>query len=286
MKFESLPRWQIMFIVVAVAGALPGAPAAEPPSLTAEQIVKKVMEKVRAPERSEHRQDYAYSKHVLTEELDGKGQVEDRKEKDYLVQGGVAFLQRMKVNGEPVSEAELKKENERVLKTRQKLTGAKIAKTDENWETFITSDLLARYKFTLVRQELVNQRPSYVLTFVPLSGKLPVKRTMDRVLNQLTGAVWVDAQEFEIAKADVAVQSKVTLGGILEIIGALKQFHYVIERQRVDNLVWFNHATKGEIQGRKLWDTTHVRSQTESSDFHKIPASVASDPAHPIAGGQ
>jgi hypothetical protein len=274
----------MLLSIFGFASAWQGALAAEP-SLTAEQIVTKVMEQVRAPERTEHRQDYTYSKHVLAEELNSKDQVEDRKEKVYQIQGGVAVLQSMKVNGKPVTEEELKKENERVLKTRQKLTGAKISKTDENWETFLTSDLLARYKFTLVRQELLNQRPSYVLTFVPLSTKLPVKRTMDRVLNQIAGTVWVDAQEFEIAKADVSVQSKVTLGGILEVVGALKQFHYVIERQRVDNLVWFNKATKGEVEGRKLWDNTHVRSQTESSDFHKIPVSVSRDPM-PNAGGQ
>lgn len=133
---------------------------------------------------------------------------------------------------------------------------------------------------------MINNRPSYVLSFVPLSTKLPVKRTMDRVLNQLSGTVWIDAQEFEIAKADVAVQTKITLGGILEVIGSLKQFHYIIERQRLDNFVWLNRATKGEIQGRKLWDSTHIRSQTESSDFHKIPASAATNPTSPPAAGQ
>jgi hypothetical protein len=268
--------WMLL-CALAFTGMIQNIGAAE--ALTAEEIVKKVMEQVKAPERSENRQDYTYSKHVLTEELNSKKVVEDTKEKDYVVEGGVAILKSMKVNGKAAPASELKKENERVIKARQKLTGAKISKTDENWETFLTSDLLARYKFTLVREELVNGRRSYMLTFVPLSGKLPVKETMDRALNQLAGTVWVDAKEFEIAKADVAVQGKVSLGGILEVVGALKQFHYVIERQRVDNLVWFNKATKGEVEGRKLWDTTHVRSQTESSDFHKLTASAANPSA-------
>jgi hypothetical protein len=281
MIFKRNQGWWMLLAFLAALLLVPRADAAEP-ALTAEEIVKKVMDQVKAPERNENRQDYTYTKHVLTEELDSKDKVGDTKEKVYLVQGGIAILKSMKVNGKYVSDAELSKENERVIKARQSLTGAKISKTDENWETFLTSDLLARYKFTLVRQETMNNRPAYVLTFVPLSAKLPVKETIDRALNQLAGTVWVDAKEFEIAKADVAVQGKVSLGGILEVVGSLKQFHYVIERQRISDYVWFNKATKGEVESRKLWDNSHVRSQTESSDFHRLTASAA-NPSGPGA---
>ena len=35
--------------------------------------------------------------------------------------------------------------------------------------------------------------------FEPISHNLPVRQIADRLINQIAGKVWVDAQEFEVA---------------------------------------------------------------------------------------
>ncbi len=278
MKFGWAGCWRLLLFCSFLACLT--ARAGEPtPTLTAEQIIKKLMERAQSPASSDHRAQYAYTKQVVTEELDGKDKVKDKKEKTFLVQSGYGYLLNMKVNGEPLSEKEMKKQNQKVMEARQKLTGSKSAKSDDNWEQFINSDLTSRYQFTLLRQENLRGRRAYVLSFRPLGKDLPVRQLSDRLLNQLTGTIWVDAQEFEIGKAELNLQAKVALGGIMEIIGNLKSLRYTVERVRIGELVWFNSSTQGEYQGRKLFSGVHIKTHTESSDFHKVsPGENASIP--------
>jgi hypothetical protein len=275
----SWPGWWRLLVFCCFLASLTARAGEGKPTLTAEQIVKKLMERAQSPGSSDRRAHYAYTKQVVTEELDGKDQVKDKKEKTFLVQSGYGYLLNMTVNGEALSEKEMKKQNQKVIEARQKLTGSKSGKSDDNWEQFINSDLTSRYQFTLLREEILRGRRACVLSFRPLGKDLPVRQLSDRLLNQLTGTVWVDALEFEIAKAELNLQAKVALGGIMEIIGNLKSLRYTVERVRIGDLVWFNRSTQGEYEGRKLWSGIHIKTHTESRDFHKVsPGENASIP--------
>jgi len=212
---------------------------------------------------------YSYRKSSCTEVFADDGSVETRKEKSYLVQGGKAYLQQMKYNGQSVSTEELKKEERKSAQARQEVTESKNAQRDESWEKYLTGDLTGRYNFTLVGTETVNGRPAYVLTFQPKGEDLPVRKMVDRVLNRMGGKVWVDQQEFEIAKAQLRLQSQATLGGLLKVVGALKRFDYKVERIRVAENAWFNHTTEGDYESRKLWDSSHIRTTTKATDFQR-----------------
>jgi hypothetical protein len=252
--------------LISVATALATDPL---PKLSPQQILDKAVEQTRAALKENRRAAYAYTKHVRTEELDESAQVKETKEKTFWVQSGVGQLRSMLVNGKRVSEEEMEKQNREAIETRKKITGGGSGKTDD-WEQFINPDVLSRFNFEVLRQEVFNGRPAYVLGFAPRQGKLPVKKLADRVLNQMTGTLWIDGKDFAVAKADLRLQSKVALGGMLQVIGALKQFRYVMERVRVEEFVWLNRSTYGEYEGRKLWDTTRLRTRSESSGFQKV----------------
>ena len=44
---------------------------------------------------------------------------------------------------------------------------------------------------------------------------------VDRLLNRISGTVWIDVEEFEVARADIQLRSEVNLLG--GVIGSLKK---------------------------------------------------------------
>ncbi len=258
------------------AGA--GSCVTPPAPLTAEEIVQKTVARAQWVAESNPRAGYGYTKIAVIEDFDSKGQVKERKEKSFVFKAGRGSMAALKINGHVLCGAELQKQEEAAIRQRQAYSQGKSARRDDEWDKWLTADLVARYQFSVIDRQVVNGRPAYVLTFQP-SANLEVKHVADRFLNQLSGKVWVDEQEFEIARAEVALQSKVTLGGrLMEVLGALKRLDFTLERIRVDDGVWFVQSTAGDYEGRKLLDTSRVRITTGASNFHKL-ASARPEPA-------
>ncbi len=173
-------------IIFLLASGVPSLAANPLPQLSAQQILDKALEQSRTSLKENRRAAYSYTKHVRTEELDDSAQVKETKDKTFVVQSGVGELKSMLINGKPVSKAEMEKQNREAIEARKKLTGKGSGKSDD-WEQFIEPDILSRYGFTLLRQELLNGRGAYVLSFEPKGEKLPVNKMVDRILNQMTG---------------------------------------------------------------------------------------------------
>jgi hypothetical protein len=233
--------------------------------LTAAEIARRMVAHARAPARSRQVAEYGYTKRTRTERLDEKGHVKELQEKLLKFQGGLGTVVEMKVNGRPVPAAELQKQETEMAEKRQQLT-RKAGPRSDYWEMFLTPDLTSKYVFALAGEQTVNGRSAYVLAFHPRPG-LPVDQLADRLMNQLTGKLWVDTEDFEIARAELSLQNEATLWG--GVLANLKKFDYTAERVRLPDGTWFNHVTTGEFTGRKLIEPFHVRTRTESTDFHR-----------------
>jgi len=212
--------------------------------------------------------DFIYRKMTVTDELDKSGKVKEHREKLYEIsyRDGLSHSTLLEVNGHPPSDSDLKQLSDNESSVRQ-ITGEKHVKGD-NRENFLTTELVARFDFTLVSITNVNGRPAYVISFQPKNPKLPVHRMVDRLLNQLSGTLWIDAQEFEVARAEVSLQSEVNLLGGL--VGSLKKLTYTLERTRVAEGIWFSTLANGDFQGRKLLDPTHIKTKSQSVHFHRV----------------
>jgi hypothetical protein len=253
-----------------LAGARPEHPAES--ALSPDEIMRRAVERAQSTDGEHARPDYLYTKFTITEELDEKGRLKERKEKRYqgFFHAGLSYLKLMKVEGQNLSASQLKKRQEQELADRQKLTQAKFSKGGDHRENFLSSDLVARYSFALAGSEQINNRTAYRLVFQPKSHDLPVRQVTDRLLNQIAGTVWIDADEFEIAKAEIHLDSEVALWH--GVLASLKRFTFSLERTRVDDGVWFNRASSGEFEGRKLMDALRIRTRSESSNFRKVSA--------------
>ena len=259
--------WGVVVLSLAVPLFCQGATA-----LTAEEIMQKTVSKADAANNP--RENYVYNKIAITEELDAKGKVTERKEKLIRIKSGKGLVVQIMINGKPMPPEELKREQAQVQAEDQRMNDSRVARRNDNWERLLTTDLISRYAFTLAGEQRLNDRPAYMLTFRPKSGKLPVRETSDRFINNLCGTIWVDVEDFEIAKADLRLQSEVTLWGGL--LGALRKFDYKVERLRLDDGVWFNWRSRGDFAGRKFLDNMSVRTRVECNGFEKVGTRQAS----------
>ena len=263
--------WRIGIVVlVLTATNLLAGPES---NITADEIVRRMVARADGATNGSPRANYVYFKRSTTEKLNGKGNIEERKEKLIQIAGGKGSVVQIKVNGKPLSAEELRKAEAEVQAEDQKMNDSRVARRSDNFERLLTGDLVSRYQFTLSRQEPVNGRMAYVLSFRPGSGDLPVREISDRFINNLKGFIWVDAEEYEIARADLSLQSEVTLWG--GVLGALRRFDYKVERIRLDDGVWFNRISRGEFVGRKFLDNVAVRTRSECSNFEKVPVKQA-----------
>ncbi len=262
-----------MFVLAGllVAGGLCLARAELPPTtLTGDEIMRRAAARAELSVNSSNRPNYEYHKHTVTEELDRKGRLKEHKEKlyDVEVRAGLSALSLVQVNGQPLPPAELKKQQERDAAERAKLVDAKPGQKGDNRENFLTAELVAKYKFTLVEQKMVKNRLTYVISFEPKSANLPIKSVTDRFVNHLAGTVWVDAEEFEIARADLHLQNEIELWG--GIIGTLRRCDFSLLRIRLPDGVWFNSFSHGIFEGRKLLEPMMIKTMSESTDFHRL----------------
>ena len=249
--------------------ALMGQPPlrAETP-LTADEIVQKAVSRGQQDLQGTV-PDFIYRKVTVIEELDGSGKVKERREKLFEVsyRDGLSRSTLLQVDGHPPSDSDLKQKSDNETSVRQ-ITGETRQVKGDNRENFLTAELVARFDFSLTAITNINGRDAYQVSFQPKDPKLPVHRIMDRLLNQISGTIWIDAEEFEVARAEVSLQSEVNLLGGL--IGSLKKLTYTLERARVAEGVWFSTLSKGDFQGRKLLDPTHIKTKSQSVHFHRV----------------
>ena len=265
LRRSPVPVW-IGLLVLGLSSGL-AAPAQTP--FSADDIMQKAVQRAESPEAREARPPYRYTKHTVTDELDSQGRLKDRREKLYevRVESGRSELKLVQLNGQSLSAEEQKKQDARDLAARQKMTDAKPGNKGDERENFLTADLVTKYKFKLIRELTLNGRDTYELAFEPLPN-LPANHLTDRFLNQLAGTVWIDAREFEIARAEINLQGEVTLWG--GMVGTLTQCSYTLSRVRQPDGTWFNGFSRGYFEGRKLLEPMLIRTRSESTDFQRL----------------
>ena len=139
-------------------------------------------------------------------------------------------------------------------------------KGDEEIE--FNEELASRYRFDLTGRETVNGRPAFVLSFQPRSNDLPVKRKLDRLLNKVAGRVWIDEQDYEIARVDLHLAENVSAWGGL--LASVRRFVLRAEQVKVDDVAWLTSFVDAYVDGRILIKSLHMKLRQQNSGFHKI----------------
>lgn len=235
---------------------------------SANEIVQKAVARAQDSEARSGKGAYTYTKLTVTEELDSSGNVKERKQKAYQVnfRNGATYARLVEVNGRPPGEADLKKQAENESNARQ-MTGSKANKGD-NRDNFLTPEIVARFDFTLLGQTNFSGRATYQIGFQPKNPTPASHHMIDRLLDRITGTVWIDAEEFEIARAELRLGSEVNLLG--GVVGSLKKLVYSMTRTRVGDGLWFNTSSVGDFEGRKLIDAMRIKTSSQAINFRPL----------------
>src|SRR5262245_4468197 len=238
--------------------------AALPP---ATNIVQRLLERASQVAQGDTRPKFTYSKRSITQELNSKGEVIHSTEKNYnvvLIQGW-PFDRLIQVQGKQLSETELRKEEQREQAFRNKIAGRDLKQRKDRKEAWITPELIGRYHFTVVSNDLCRDRKAFVLAFKPKPGNLE-ETIEDKICNRLAGLLWVDSEDAEIARLEVHLTGDLSLGW-MGMLGSLKECYLTAQRQKMPEGTWVNTKHVLQIVGRKLVSTMRYRSVEESSDF-------------------
>jgi hypothetical protein len=211
---------------------------------------------------------YTYQKLSRSERLDAAGKALTSEEKLYTVTliAGLPFNRLIRIQGRDLTPEELAREDAKEEKFRQRLVSADTRTLARRKEGLVTPELLGRYDFVVEERLMLSNRSTLVLSFKPKPGELPARKTVDKLLNRMTGKIWVDEADADTARLEAHLVGPVWLGWF-GWLGSLTQCDLVLERRRMSDGVWINRWQSFLIQYRKLTTVLRLRTTEESSGF-------------------
>lgn len=238
---------------------------------TFEQLASNVVARSKWERTQNTTAQFTFKKLREFEEFDDKGKLEERKQsrQEWFPIDGKPFARLVERNGQPLTDKERKAEEEREAAVRAGKKPARspeATKRDKEWQ--FTDEMLARYAFKITGQETVRGRTAWVVEFTPRSKDLPVKNVADRVANKVAGKVWVDVEDWELARLKFWLTEEVTLIG--GVVGVLRQFGMTLDRTLVEPNAWLPTRIDLEMSGRELLANKRLHYREEAKDFKRV----------------
>jgi hypothetical protein len=270
-----------VFFCAALVCLGPPAAAAQngEPLPTAAVVMEKVIERARWVQEHRPALQYTYRQQVLVEKMDGDGAVKEREERIYELARveDEPFFRLVQKNGQPPTKDDLEDEAKREKEFRKRLAERRKKKSDEEGFRF-DRDLVSKYRGEMLGREVVNGRPAYVLRFEPKSRDLPVRKRVDRLTNKLAGKLWVDAQDYEVVKAEGNLIEPARVG--LGLIANFTKLDFSVEMVRLDDSTYLPLRLDALLQGRVVFSTIHQRQTIHWQNFQKTEAAAQKGAAH------
>ena len=247
--------------------------SAEPPLPVPAEVTRRLIEHSQDLAATNRGPKYIYPKRTLIERLDPSGKATSSEERLYEVTliGGIPLNHLLKVTGQELSPDELQAEQEREERFQQKVSSMDPKKLLARREGLVSAELLGHYQFNVTQRIQMNGRPTLVVAFKPKDNPAPANGMRDRVLNRIAGTLWVDEQDWELAKVSARLTETISMGWF-GLLGSLSQCELTLDRQRLADGVWVNTKQVWAIQFRKLTSTTRIRVTETSSGFRRVDA--------------
>ncbi|MEN9573666.1 MAG: hypothetical protein RL514_1521 [Verrucomicrobiota bacterium] len=277
--------WSLALGVGSFAGVPPILPPTEVPAPpTFAQLASNVMARSQWERMQKTTAQFTFLKLRVLEEFDGKGKLESSKQsrQECFPINGVPFARTIQKDGRALTDKELKTEEVREAAVRagkKPASSPEHAKRDKEWQ--FTDEMLARYTFKVTGQEAVRGRPAWVVEFAPRSKDLPVNKVTDRVANKVAGKIWVDAEDWELARMKFWLTEEVQLIG--GVVGVLRKFEMLLERTRVEPNAWLPTTIDFDMAGRELVTNKRVHYHEEAKGFKRVAPPPKLAPAAPAS---
>jgi hypothetical protein len=224
----------------------------------ADEIISKVI--ARSADSARTRNQFAYQRVSRVDYLDEKGEPKKNSVRVYQVapvSGSDHPISKLiQVNGRAPTQ---KEESHR--------SAAREA-GDKSRSLVFGEELLSRYQYKLIGEEFLGGRKAWILEFNE-KASAPEEGILDKLLNAMHGRIWVDQQDYELAKLEGHLGRKVSFFG--GIAGAIEKLDLQLVQKRVDAAAWLTEALTLDFAGRKLLSSIHLRCLENCSEFRKVP---------------
>jgi hypothetical protein len=232
----------------------------------AADILSRAIERARKQAEDNSVPIYLFDRRTTIDTLDSKGRVTRHKVKLFEVKmtGGVPVERLVALEGKKLSKKQLAEEEEKSSRWRRKFVEAD-GKSERR--SFVPANMADKYDLAFVRSESLKGRVAWVLSFKPKSSVPAAKSFADRIVNRLSGLIWIDSQDSEIARINVQLDETVNLWAGL--LGALYQFEFKLDRKRTSEGVWYNDFSDIRFDARGLFKRLRMKVVEQSSNFRR-----------------
>jgi hypothetical protein len=98
------------------------------------------------------------------------------------------------------------------------------------------NQLMRRYRYKMLRDEVIDRHRCWVIAFEPKEGELPVDEMMDNALNQSTGTLWIAQDDYGVVRLDFVMRKPFKYwAGLLAVI---RNTEGRLDSQRVEPDIW------------------------------------------------
>ena len=244
----------------------------------AQTDARAIVEKSLAAENRSDAQavNYTYKARNTIKELDGKGKVKSTKTtlEEILYLGGKRYIHVLEKDGKPLTGDEAHKEQarfDRALADAAKLTDAEKQKRrqveiDNRRKNLNRSqEIPAAYDFSMVREEVLEGRPAWVIHASPKKGYAGKDAAL---LKNMEGDLWIDKADYHWAKVSAHALDNFSLGLFLARVGKDSQIRF--ESTRVNNEIWLPKFVAVRAEARiALVKKINVEQELVFSDYKR-----------------
>jgi hypothetical protein len=262
-----------MLLVAVLLSCSPGSGWAAEALPPASEVTRRMLQHSQALAESEDCPQYTYEKRTLLEQLDGAGRAITTEEKIHQVRlvRGLPFNRLVRIQGRKLTAEESKREDAKEERFQQQFVSTDRRKLAARKQALVTPELLARYQFAVKQRVVLSNRPTLVVTFKPRDEDMPERSVEDKILNRLTGTLWIDEAEADTARVQAYLVESVAVGW-LGWLGSLTRCELSLTRQRMPDGIWINDRMTLFIQARKLITSERYRLTEESREFSHVQA--------------
>ena len=256
---------------VGLLGAFRGQ---QPAPLTAKEIADRVRlaEKKRG-EQSDAGEVFEFERDIVIEDFDGKGKLTRRQTRRFQSFTDHRIPVLIMHDGKVPTPEQIEKEHHEIQKHQTKfLGGGDPTKTDAQGDANLILRQIERYgdRFIprLIGEESIENRPAYIMQFLFDAEQRFDDPLVNLVLKHLIIKVWIDREEFHIAKLEAELANPLyALGGLAAKLNSFKLIAY---QKRLTPNFWVDWKVDTRIHGRVLWETKSIHFRSESTGFKRL----------------
>lgn len=229
----------------------------------------------------ERAKDYTYVSHSLYHEKDSGGKVlkTEQETREYFLLYGEPYARVIEKDGKPLPADEARKEQQKIDRLAAKRRVETPAEREDRiarWkkerlkQREVALEIPEAFDFTLVREEVVAGRKTWVIDAEPRPGYQP-KNWRSGMLKKFRGRMWIDQGEYQWVRMEGEAIDTVSFGLFLARLA--KGSKIVFEQTRVNDEVWMPKYFRVDLDARlALFKRMIGDQEVRFSDYRKFQA--------------